>query len=590
MHVARLVFNGCSVIWGKYSYTDRESYPSVAGYDKGLLRVNEASLSLSRVQEMERIFASINSELSEGRISPATAAAKFSTMGRYYNWVDKNKWAVRPLNLGGRQAAAQLYVSYLKSRYMSSDKITNYYAKEQARFIGVIALAFADVSLWQLEDKLSIATSAYNSTESPDENMVGQAVAYSEAIFEKYSEVCLAFQELPFYLNAGSGCWIFASGHTAASLCMSQWTGFLKSHEEIVKAYSGDVSTARVMRNNEIRRYKRINSERECLERMRLARHACRAFLYLFIVNTGMNIGVAIELAEDGDISFYSPRQRFRAFKARASGKEIIVEFSIKFLPLLKTYLLLRRYLLRGMNFRFLFFCFDKRGQVKQEYSSAITTYESYLMRFKSDMRIPKSRELRAFKSDFLVSNFDSTVTAEILQNSIGTVERSYSRGSEAKTAIELSGFFKEILIAPEGRKRLIRIVDVAAGHCSSYGSPVSLDSVVEPKCEDFEGCLFCERYTLHANELDLRKIISFKYYVVVLMGRAMSDTYRSMAERYLSRISQILNYISSISDYLAELVFSVEERVFLGELDDYWQNKLDLLLSVGVISDEDFN
>ena len=103
------------------------------------------------------------------------------------------------------------------------------------------------------------------------------------------------------------------------------------------------------------------------------------------------------------------------------------------------------------------------------------------------------------------------------------------------------------------------------------------------PDCSKVEGCFFCDNYRLHADEEDMKKLMSCRrvlQYIVPLNG----DSIR--AERaytaVVDRIDSLLGELKRRRPQPFETVrMEVEER---GQLTRYWANKLQQLHLLGML------
>jgi hypothetical protein len=100
-------------------------------------------------------------------------------------------------------------------------------------------------------------------------------------------------------------------------------------------------------------------------------------------------------------------------------------------------------------------------------------------------------------------------------------------------------------------------------------------------------GCLFCDKFVVHADETDLRKLISCKYVINTCKHLSHSDdSYQAHFGEVLSRIDAILEEIKNVSDQIFDLAKRIEFEVNEDQiLDPHYQYKLDQLVNLGVTS-----
>lgn len=97
---------------------------------------------------------------------------------------------------------------------------------------------------------------------------------------------------------------------------------------------------------------------------------------------------------------------------------------------------------------------------------------------------------------------------------------------------------------------------------------------------------MFCDKYAIHADEKDIRKITSLFYVIKETQSLASSEKhFNDLFGDVLNRIESILSAIKSQSGKQKNLVESISEDVFDREnLNTYWQHKLDMLVRLGVV------
>lgn len=104
-----------------------------------------------------------------------------------------------------------------------------------------------------------------------------------------------------------------------------------------------------------------------------------------------------------------------------------------------------------------------------------------------------------------------------------------------------------------------------------------------EPNCANAASCLFCDNFLFHADEEDVRKLLSFRFFIQQI--DFLSDTldfYKNLYEPILERIDDIIDEISKISELTNELVREVDHTIKVdGSIDSYWQSKLNQILDI---------
>ncbi len=330
----------------------------------------------------------------------------------------------------------------------------------------------------------------------------------------------------------------------------------------------------------------RANANAYHPQRLYLGLLALNVFVPLFLSRTGMNWAQMVSLQWSGSYSDNSSaiRQKFRAIKFRAGNRDVSYQLPLKFMSLFKQFLRLREYLLHDNQ------AFDRLFFTKGHHASAApspmtgdmnSTFNA-LNRIDPGLPPVFSRAWRAAKSDWLITRTDVSTTAQVLQNSELTVRKSYAAGSAETHLAEMSTFLDKMVIAKGKKPEVIQAN--AVGECVSYGNPQRLAGdalVISPNCENPEvGCLFCDKFKVHADEQDVRKLLSCRY---CLTRTSHLAGFHALSAPLIQRIQLILDEIHRRDD---SLVARIAKEVEEGELDSYWASKFDMLLRLRLVND----
>jgi len=275
------------------------------------------------------------------------------------------------------------------------------------------------------------------------------------------------------------------------------------------------------------------------------------------------------ELEQAEDPSIY-----LRSIKHRKAYQPVEVTINNRFLPQFRRYLQLRDYYLNGRQDARLFpfsanLINDRRSSLHAKFPE-----------------FPNlgARKARASVSDSILESADDPyVAAQVLQNSPETVIKHYAAGTQKAHIKGVGGFFNalssQIKVA---RLKVKNEVETAAGSCDNGGSNPELlpGAPIEADCIQQEGCFFCKHYCVHADEIDIRKLISVLYYINKGATRAYDvNLFNELFELVITRIKDLLEQIEAISEEKKTLVARIKGEVFVEEmLDGYWLRKLNRL------------
>jgi hypothetical protein len=267
---------------------------------------------------------------------------------------------------------------------------------------------------------------------------------------------------------------------------------------------------------------------------------------------------------------------------------EVTFTVSLAFMPKLKAYLALRKYLVQDADCDTLFVVVGHHAQLRRLTGLSIQFLDRLYSRLGTlGIVLPRisARQWRAAKQDWAVSNHGPVVAARLMGHSLATALRSYSNGTDTAHKAEMGAFLasveKTVLKAGNDPVGSIRS---AVGVCIEFHkpAPIAASVTVQPDCRSTEGCLFCDQYRVHADAADIRKLLSCRHCVRLVSGRAGS------IEQYDNSFGAVLRRVDFLLDELrkrdAALVGRIEHDVDIdGNLDAFWSTKLDQLYELGV-------
>lgn len=343
------------------------------------------------------------------------------------------------------------------------------------------------------------------------------------------------------------------------------------------------------------------NSNPRSEYRIRLAVLATKAYACIFIALTGATPSefVQFDYEEALEIERSLVKKELSAIKFRAKGKKTRYAIGRSTgLGLLREYLELRKWLLDGKEFDKLFFQLEIEkgkytGGVRQLKSSFASRFFDSISGTYLDPQIPSitSRPMRRYKSVVLHSlGLSPTVVAEVLNHTTSTNVTDYAQATVEQQESELQVFWSSVRKASEivRDRGTVATVSTGAGSCSKYNDPSPDISLVDvmPNCKNQYGCLFCKHYLCHADEEDLRKLLSLQYVVNSIRDGAPDlDHAEALFKRLSIRIGFILEAISARSSEKHHLVLELKRRVHdLGELTPFWESRLQRYEKMGVV------
>jgi len=338
---------------------------------------------------------------------------------------------------------------------------------------------------------------------------------------------------------------------------------------------------------------------------LRLMELACVAYTGLVFMDSGANQSVLTQYEEPVDLQeqLADPDRvnlKEKAIKFRAGGKAVDVFLTATTVTRLKTYLEIRQGLVAALG------CADIAPLFIQcEYANAKgepTAVRPLDRDFRTQLRrktaavgvtLPSVtlRQLRAYAQQRFVRTAPLAVAAKRMGHSVETAIRAYCKALEDTHRGEMVDFLESLQrtvldaseVRRESKSKTIEIIP--AGACTDYGnpSPATQASAVEPDCKKVEGCFFCPNYRVHADEQDMRKLMSCRR-VLGAIAPLHDDSIRAQRvySAVVDRIDALLGELKRRQPKIYETArAAVEEH---GQLTGYWARKLQQLHLLGML------
>lgn len=574
--------------------------------------VDLSSFRPDRVPALRRMLSYFSYQLASGGKRPATVFTTARHYAAFLEWADARADGDVLLDTEVLRASFAGYVEHLRHTVATGGIAQNTAAIAMR---GVLAVA-TDLSgaddLHHGLNLLRIDKQARVATEPPSEDAQARVLALCQALFDGLADLCLEFKpypcalEVPAFVGAPlNRLWVFPAmkwcmaPHELAvreTLTYGYWAydyvnGRVAAVDEIAHRYvhrpdkgRRDAPAETTIRDA-TRKIAAANVDRQDGHRRNAALLAQNVFIVLFLAHTGMNWATVQALPWTEEHELGAERQGFRVVKYRAGGRMVSFEIQAVFLPAFRKFLRLREYLLNGAAFDYLF---AASGNGARRFESlkakALTNVFDSLRRIDPAVPDIKSRQWRAGKSDWLLRKTDPATTAAVLQNSEATVLASYAAGSPATHGEELTAFFDKLQSAVLDRGAVVQgATSTAVGVCTQQGQPNQvLPGSVEADCKAPEGCLFCDKFKVHADEKDTRKLISCRYCIQQTAHMVVSEEhFQLLFGPLLRRITELL---AAIEAREPGLVSRIESEVDEGELDPYWASKYELLVALELV------
>lgn len=349
-------------------------------------------------------------------------------------------------------------------------------------------------------------------------------------------------------------------------------------------------------RNEAIKLFRQINDKaniHNSAARLFIALYACRAYFMHFLFLTGENDSTAASLLFNSNYMIENSEVNFKSIKWRANGIPVKYDIQSEFIEDFKAYLRLRSFVLKQYNEKHneLFFDLLNNQLIAApndgKYSSLIRFNASRI--FKENDFIATSKTIRVTKGLWIRSKHGSSLSAYILQHSEKASTSNYTSSNFEESSEDLTNYFNKLtnqLIVSPGIEKATPCGKCIEPHKPKAISEVILSDTVTIDCRDQTTCLFCNKYRIHADEKDIRKLLSMKYLIIQSEYLAASiEHFKNVYELTLTHIEVLLDQIKAQGKEQEQLIIDINQQVFEHEnLSNYWYRKLELLNELGVI------
>lgn len=568
--------------------------------------VDLGSFSEERANSVRLLINCFSDQVANGHKRDRTLQTEFSNfINGFMYWVDTNGHTDVLENFEAAQLAFTQYVFHLKDQVSKLVFNNNTAAHKQADILTILSDFMDRDDLARGVNLIGTSLSEQEPTAPPDAIEMAKVLSLCDSLFSGLSSLVLNTEPFPYFLKMpkylgfdNDGFWVFPINAWCDPLgrmkgkdkthcrVYDYGNGTLRELSEVLHLYANYDNAVRSVRGAE-QNLLEANANQFHFRRRSSASLAVGAFLLMFFANTGMNLAQALELTWDDDFEVGVERQGFRAIKWRARGRGCSFEISTQFLHTFKQYLKLRDYLLSDENCDLLFFTsgLNKGDKPHKMGASVLTEFYRTLKSIDPDISTLLSKKMRAAKSDWLVKNTDIATAAKILNNTERTILKSYAAGSETTHIEEMSAFLNSVADVVLAKDAAVdHGVDLPVGICASFGDPhqVAKDIPSQPDCRSPEGCLFCDKFKIHADERDTRKLLSCQYCLQETAHMVSSEEqYSTLFVPIFNRIQQLL---SEIGQRDLAMVERVQQEVSEGELDPFWVSKLEMLINLELI------
>jgi hypothetical protein len=337
----------------------------------------------------------------------------------------------------------------------------------------------------------------------------------------------------------------------------------------------------------------------------KLANCAIDAFCYGIMADSGCNWSVLRDI-DFSNVTFVKELDKTRlvSIKPRAENKIQHIEINARFKPFFNKYRQLRDWM--GVDKRYGIYRYGEKGKLKPTEKRLDAAGRRNRIEYLLGVDIPwvNARDWRWNVSyEYLnASNGDIRMVARVLGNEVDTVRKHYGFADFETSATELTSFYRELTEFARRRVRksqeLIPVKfdedspRILTGGCVGQKTEDAnlvvgfTEDAPQPSCGVPVTCFMCDKYAIHADEQDFRKILSAKSWLES-QGRSVAINEDEFVMKYqpiIERIEEILECAIKLSVETKELVNLTRKQVEAGQYDPYWQAQIDALIDGGFL------
>ncbi|MGU3862443.1 hypothetical protein ACVXHM_33740 [Pseudomonas aeruginosa] len=557
-----------------------------------------------------------------------TAISLFDKIVIFMNWVDAQEWRYAFDDTASMKKAYIDYTAHLLKR-MNSSGINGQAIKHEtagghqaaARTIIRLASDMSDREIKRIATVITQNVSRANhvNLKLPDVDVQSQTFSALINYVEEAHRVLVEGGRFPLHLVSPSdeSYYLYTlmvnknKFHTFSMLSMLTKSPRFPSWPDVVRNFGLEYRSAVTKHErsgfDQARyRFEKNNENLRSALRRRIGNHAVVAGMLAFIAATSCNLSVARGLEIDTLDNVPSTQgKRLSGTKARARGKVIVPEFGVRFAPVFKKYMQLRHWQLNGCSSEVVFPLTSSDKGITTVTDVAISAFKLHMKSTLPNTRWVSTTQWRKNVSYQYVklSGGDMLLTAEKLGNTEKTVRETYSRPALEDYATEMTSFFESMHQAAIDRTRSaehisVRILDEKKSESVTTIGSCEKTPVVDPKraqgfteqspapaCGEPETCLFCEFYGVHADERDIRCLLSLRYMIQEVKGNHPLDSWQRQFAPIIYRIDEILSAIQDANSSCESTIIKVRDEVENGALDPFWSIHFDTLITAGIVS-----
>lgn len=537
--------------------------------------------------------------------SPYTVYTNAIELVSFADWCDVNNHSDFLQNATEYKHALDAYTQHLITAMGGDDGIGAFTANRlQAEIVKSGSFFFPATSVNFRSDLPIIYTSASNNepTETPSQQDIVAHLTPCQYLFDGLTNFVLKGQHFPHRIPYMETEALLLPAEYAITTPAIVETTFKVSNSIIWDYRFGCVSSLTDCMAKANQKFSQLIPQRdEALEllqksnvdlrhpkRLWLAKLAQDAFISLFVANAGLNESPLRNLGWSNSYeTSNSENAGFVVIKYRAGDMEQHFEIKKTFLKQFKKFLQLRVFLCGEKHSDYLFVNYTKHNICSKPIrANTIHLFNCQIRSFIDPRHQGLTyQKLRKYKSVYLLfKNYTVGVVSAIMQNSGQTVLKHYAQAEEKQAIDEISTTLSFVVSILERELK----VETPSGGCSG-NKPSDAETPsdqYEPNCRNFVGCVFCNEFRLHVDEVSIRKMLSMRYVTAERLSSCTDfDQFQALHGRAIERIDSIMAELIQIRPEMQPVVDQVRYEIEHDfKLSAYWETLYGRLLKLKVI------
>lgn len=514
------------------------------------------------------------------------------------------------------------YSFHLHKLLKSGEKKHAVSSIEQKGMISILAGMFLVEETEIIKDYYSLiipnkapATNAFSNTAKFTQENLSYAFSFYFHFFDQIADFLLEKKNFPHKIQLPRGHAIIMglAKHLVVPFHQMDKHG-INCIDPITGQILTDLELQKIANKNNIKYFKRyikqkaknlqklefLNSNKSHGKRLQLGKKALDAWFMCMLYLTSTNdsiLGTYEWSKKDEYETFHDERKEFITIKPRAENKTIRFTIPKAFMPSFKKAIQLRKFVLNGKNFKYLFFQagFGENARTtRSQFSGGTSSKISREMQKFLDSMLPliTSRDLRKDSAKDALSSHNTKIALSVLQNNKSTLINHYNGFTAEELGLQIHNLLNTL------HKNAINLQPIPLEQKSTMGGcnnsekliPKNFheESPIDANCYDPKSCIFCNYFITFPEKEEIRKLISLKYIIEnIAYDRAEDESfYEETMTPWLKRIQAILDEMIKKEPFINQTINVIQIEVYNdGLLSPYWLDWIKDLDELGRLS-----